>query len=591
MLKDDMYKLIRLSKNMGLSQRHTAIIFGISRATVRKYWYGENIPDKSQRSYVQNRELALVNRPRKEYVCQLIQEYIDVTKESRTTKQSITRQEIYNHISNIIPISYQTMCRYYNEMDLKEEEVFIRLSFDPGEVMQVDWCEVSVDIDNVRHKCPLFCAVLGYSYQIYTQIFPNMKFDNFISGHVNAFRYFNGVSKHIFYDNLRVAADSGSGKDVTKNPRFSVVEAHYGFEARFMNAAKGNEKGLVENLCQIARKLSFSPIPKVMTMKEMQDINILNIDNYNKHHKLKGRKAPIIEMANEEKLSLLPLPLKEYNPFPEKQVVVDKFSTFTYDTCKYSVPTEFVHKTISLLFSPYEIYCYYNGNLIYTHTKSLFKNQKIYDPFHYLDILQKKPRAIEHAEPLKIGKLPDELDEFRAKCKGNDKNEQLVGIMQLCREINVDIVLNAVAEANKLPNPNYKIVENYIKIYTHFSNSFDEETILKHNDVDDIKVIDTSLDEYNTLIPSSDNNNFTDNYDDVKKDTGNHNNDIANPNNYLDNLNNDLDNHKNESDSHNNDLGNQNNDSDNQNNDSGNPDNDLGNPTNESDNTNNNTDN
>ena len=80
------------------------------------------------------------------------------------------------------------------ELKAKKPEGFIPLSFDPGECLQVDWCEIKVYLNKVMHKVPVFCAVLPYSYGIYAQVMPNMQTPSFFEALIGAFSFFNGTT-------------------------------------------------------------------------------------------------------------------------------------------------------------------------------------------------------------------------------------------------------------------------------------------------------------------------------------------------------------------------------------------------------------
>jgi hypothetical protein len=232
-------------------------------------------------------------------------------------------------------------------------------------------------------------------------------------------------------------------------------------------------------------------------------------------------------MFKEEKLYLKPIPKRDYVAFKEKETFINKDLTFMYDTCRYSVPSEYAYKNVTLKFSAYEIFCWYKGKLIATHTKSLHKYQNIYDPMHYLDIFMEKPLSIEHAGPLKGGFLPTELATFREKCKDKDKNSQLVKIMQLGREVKQEILLKAVNEANKMPNPSFKSVENFVKYLLHDYYSINNiqdtynESYENNFNFEDYSFIPDSFIPDNTIpdtIPDKTFDNIADNNEDGNTD-------------------------------------------------------------------------
>jgi hypothetical protein len=494
------YNLIRQAKLNGLSQRATAARYNIHRSTVKKYWDGAVIPQTNFREIKEQKEY----QERKEYAQKLIIEYVNKTNNLVKNKQRMTSKLIYEEISKTIQISYPTTCRYINDLDLRPHEIFIPLEFDPGEVMQVDWCTMHVDVNGIRYSGKLFCAVLGYSGKLFTILMPNEKQEALFYSHVAAFNYFNGVPKLVFYDNCTTIVDEGTGRLAKTNKKFDLLQAHYGFEARFMNASRGNEKGLVENLCQHSRKIAYTPIPQGNSLKEIQESTLLKVNQYNNTHRKRYKDKSIKEMYEIESRHLHPLPAKEFQGYNEKSVNVDKSSMFTYDTSKYSVPNKYVNKKISLQLSPYEILCWYNGKLIASHTRSLYEYQKIFIVEHYVDILTKKIRAIEHAQPLKQGHMPYEIELFRSKCKEKNYLEQVVKIMLLCRDFNKDKVLMAVSEANKLPNPTFNSVINFLKLQSlEYSSIEILNQINNADEIDNLINSDNNILRFDALIPDA----------------------------------------------------------------------------------------
>jgi hypothetical protein len=469
-----------------------------------KYWDGAAIPGEKNKDFDENQSEQSYQNERKKRAVELILKYYNECKQSLEKKQKLTSKMIYQYVSKFLNISYQTICRYIQELNIISKEIYIPLSFEPGEVMQVDWCEVSVDIDGQRHSLPVFCAVLPYSGYIYAMINLNMKMENWLLAHIEAFKYIGGVPDLIFYDNTKTGTISGAGKSAIVHPKFKMLAAHYVFEPRFMGPYKPNQKGCVENLCKTIRLIAFTPIPKAFSLKELQIMIINKITKHNNTHKLKTRKAPIKELFEVEKQILKSLPIREFHPIPMKKVAVNDSLLFTYNTSKYSVPFKYHNIPITIQITPYEILCWYNGKLICTHTQSILKEQKIYIAEHYLEILQFKTRAIEHAEPLKYGILPKELAIFRDKCQDKNKLEQLINLMLLCKTIDTDVVLQAVDEANKSKNYNYTYVVNIIKLKTDTFTEDDLKELITGQNTP-IIVKNNSLDDYNKLIPNNDN--------------------------------------------------------------------------------------
>jgi transposase len=501
----DQYKLIRKASRDGWSRRKAARVLGIARQTVGKYWDGSVVPQRRHRNEGTDGEDGTISgqESRQNNIKSLMVDFLEKNKDRVAKKHKITIKMIHKAVNPIIHVGYSTLCRYYKMIKTELPEVYIPLEFEPGEVMQVDFCVVEVDINGVRHKCKLFCSVLGYSGKIFTMILPNEKQDCFFYALIEAFKYYGGVPKKIFLDNCRTVVQSGSGKNAKTNEAFKTMEAHYGFEGTFMNAASGNEKGLVENLCQTSRRIAFTPIVRAGSLKEVQESTHVLTNHYNNTHTKKYKKSSIYEMGEVEKASLEPLPKSHIKPFKSMMLRADKSLLINYNGCKYSIPYKYANKQIVIKPTPYQIFCLHKDELIATHTVSLVQDKKIYIAEHYLDILVNKPRAVEHAQPLKQGVLPPELDQFRNKCSDNNKLEQIVNILLLCRQYDETMVLNAVGEANEHPNPTYNAVTNYLKLRLGFSGDHISNN-LENDSNDDQK---DSLKIYDDLMTDEDDKN------------------------------------------------------------------------------------
>jgi hypothetical protein len=312
-------------------------------------------------------------------------------------------------------------------------------------------------------------------------VMPNAQWPCFMAGHVSAFEYFGGVTERVFYDNLRSAVLSDYGKNAVKQERFKLFEAHYGFEAVFMNIAAGNEKGAVENLCGLIKQIAFTPIPKGDTLKEIQDHVSRQCLEYRMYHKIRGRARGIFEMSEEERPCLHPLPVKRFEAYATVEANVGSDLTFRFETVKYSLPLEYVGKTVTLRIFPYEIEAWHKGKLAYRHTMPFAKGENRYIPEHYLPLLEIRPRAMRNAAPLKYGVLPPELEKFRSKCADKDKYEQLANILLLGRTTDGALLLEAVDFANKTGVPSIDKVKLFLGLKASPRKSIDP-VIVERND-------------------------------------------------------------------------------------------------------------
>ena len=453
-----MYAKIRKYKNSGASMRHAAQCLGISRKTVKRYWDGAHTPGE-RKAYPQSND-----SPEKLAVVEAIKKYFGDNKEFSKGKQTINAKTAWKAIRDTYNVGESTVRRYVQELKCQNPQAFIPLDFEPGEVMQVDWTEVKVCVKGHLWKAPVFCAVLPYSYDIFAMVMPNMQWPCFVEGHIRAFEHFQGVSERVFYDNLKSAVLSDYGKNAVKQEKFKLFEAHYGFEAVFMNVAAGNEKGAVENLCGSIKQAAFTPIPKGDTLKEIQGQVAARCLEYRAYHKIKDRPGSILEMSQEERACLQPLPAKRYEAYAAAEAIVGSDLTFRHDSVKYSLPVGYVGKTVTLRVFAYEVEAWYKGLLVYRHTRPFAKGENRYIPEHYLPLLELRPRARRNAAPLKYGVMPPELESFRQKCTAKDKYEQLANILLLGQTIDSRLLLDAVDYANKTGIPSFNKVKLFLEL-------------------------------------------------------------------------------------------------------------------------------
>ena len=456
MIDTEIYALIRQHKKKGYSMRDTASILKVSRNTVKRYWDGAHTPDE-RRNYPYQ-----VDSPQKELVMAALEKYYDDNKHLLTGKQRINASTAWEAIRETYAVGKSTVRCYVREMKGKNPEGFIPLSFEPAEVMQVDWCKAKININGHIWSVPVFCAVLPNSYAIFAMVMPDMKMPCFIEANVEAFKFFGGIPARIFFDNLKTAVYSGAGKHAVKQERFRMFEAHYAFESAFMNAAAGWEKGGVEDLCKLIRQAAFVPIPKGKNLREIQDQVLRRCLDYIRFHKVRDRPRTVAAMFDEERPKLMPLPLKTFESYAEAEAVVGSSLTFRYEATKYSTPQEYIGKTVTIRASSYRIEAWHRGTLVCTHERPFISGEHQYLPEHYLPLLEKRPRAIPNAAPLKYGVLPPELTKFRDRCQEKNKYEHLANVLLLGRTVDAADLLTAVDYANRTGAPTFDAVRFYL---------------------------------------------------------------------------------------------------------------------------------
>lgn len=472
----DLYRNIRRLYNEGRSQRQIARLLGCSRRTVKKYGRGEV-------SHNARRTGTKVESPLRRV---LDQEILSMLEENKTLpkKQRRTAKGIWLELKQKgFEVAQSTIRRYVRELRSQQPEAFVPLDFEPGEAMQVDWGDMKAWINGVKTEVSAFVTVLPYSYALYVSVFPDKTNACFLTGHVRAFEFYGGVTGRCIYDNLKSAVATGSGTKAVKQDGFKALEAHYAFESNFCNARAAWEKGGVENGVAVARRIAFTPMPSVRDFAELQQHVDARCLEYIATHKIRNRPASIKEMFAEERRHLNPLPLAPLETGKTVTALVSPDLTVYLNGTRYSVPLDYVGEKVTLKVAPFTVAVWHRGREICVHTKALKKGDHQYLPEHYLELLTRKPRAARNAAPLKKGVMPQELQDFRHLCRAKDKEEQLLQIMLLGRNVEPGQLLWAVRQANQSGAPTCQLVCFYLKINAPATEGGQPDITVKHTDL------------------------------------------------------------------------------------------------------------
>lgn len=275
---------------------------------------------------------------------------------------------------------------------VRPKEAFLRLEFGPGEVAQVDWGEFGdVFGDGIKIHC--FAMVLAYSRMIYVEFTRSERFEEFIRCHEHAFKFFDGVPKECWYDNLTTAVSDRVGGLIRFNARFMAYMGHHGVRPHACNVASGNEKGRVEDLIKYIR-MNFWSGRKFTDFDDLTKQFIVwrdQIANTREHRSTRRVVRLFFESAEKPHLMLRnPVPYDTDEIFSRN--VTSDFH-LQYETNRYSVPWTLVGLTITVRVNSRELKIYYHEKFICSHQRSYLKNKVFTTEVHRAGLLERKPGA------------------------------------------------------------------------------------------------------------------------------------------------------------------------------------------------------
>ena len=285
-------------------------------------------------------------------------------------------------------------------------EVFLPLSHPPGEA-QVDFGFADVWLEGELTKVALFVMTLPYSDAIYIQAFRKECTEVFLEGHKRAFEFFEGVPIRISYDNSKIAVAQITGSRERKVTReFQRLQSHYLFEDHFCLVRRPNEKGHVERLLDFARQNYLVPVPRIDSLETLNR-QLEERCRSDLGRQLRGKPSPKSVLLDEERQQFLrPLPNQTFEARRIEQGTASSLSLVRFQTNDYSVPTEYAHRKITIVATVDEVRPICNNELVARHLRHWGRERPVFDPVHYLALLERKPGGFDHAKPLENWDLP-----------------------------------------------------------------------------------------------------------------------------------------------------------------------------------------
>jgi transposase len=365
--------------------------------------------------------------------------------------------------------SYDAVRRYAKKWRVERgaatAEAYVPLSFAPGEAYQFDWSHEVVLINGTTVTVKVAHVRLCHSRMLFVRAYPRETQEMVFDAHNRAFAFFKGTCTRGIYDNMKTAVDSVFvGKDRQYNRRFLRMCSHYLVDPVACTPASGWEKGQVENQVGVVRERFFTPRLRVASYQELNAWLFDRCIAYAKAHKHPELTDRTIWQAFEaERLQLVPIS-GPFDGFHAIQASVSKTCLVRFDNNKYSVTSRAVGRPVEIQAYAERILIRQDGTIVGEHRRCFGRGETIYDPWHYVPVLARKPGALRNGAPFKDWPLPASLERVRRKLKGSDDGDRqmvkvlaavlsdgLVAVEAACTEAlaggvhSADVILNILA--------------------------------------------------------------------------------------------------------------------------------------------------
>ena len=309
--------------------------------------------------------------------------------------------------------SYSTVKNYVSKHK-KEiiENLTIRFETIPGYQSQIDWKEKMTlkNRSGIEFQFNIFLMVCGYSRYKYIELTPDRSQQTLFKCMINSFTYFGGTTKEIIFDNMKTVVDHAKSdyKKVVINSKFNQFSKDALFTIFTCRSYRPETKGRVETLAKIMNRLKafdgefddWDGLDKIVK-DLLYELNFVE--------KSQAINEIPFQRMEKEKEYLIPVNIDLLKTYINAQITykVSKESMIKYKGKKYSVPTYYVGKSLSVKEDDEFISIYYNTNFVCCYNKNTAKRFN-YKKDDYLDILQKsayKDKTIEEIAQVSLNNL------------------------------------------------------------------------------------------------------------------------------------------------------------------------------------------
>jgi transposase len=327
---------------------------------------------------------------------------------------------------------------------------YVPLTFAPGEAYQFDWSHEVVLLRGVTVIVKAAHVRLCHSRMPFVRVYPRETQEMVFDAHDRAFAFFKGACGRGIYDNMKTAVETILvGPHRLYNRRFLQMCSHYLVEPVACTPAAGWEKGQVENQVGLVRERFFTPRLRGKTYEELNAWLLDQCIAYAKAHRHPEVPGQTIwEVFEAERPQLVPY-AGRFDGFHAVPAAVSKTCLVRFDNNKYSVAASAVGRPVEVQAYADRIVIRQDGRIVAEHRRSFGRGETVYDPWHYVPVLTRKPGALRNGAPFKDWVLPAAMERVRRQLAGAaDGNRQMVDILTAVLTDGLPAVEAACAEAS-----------------------------------------------------------------------------------------------------------------------------------------------
>lgn len=382
----DIWEIVRRwHQKQSISQIANSL--GYDRKTIRKYTQAAEslgiepeAPLPPKKEVLSKLNAVESNRKRKAKAKQILEPHLEeiidlVHRKENSLKPKYAFEVIRKKYELYDEVSYATFKRFVKDHQYKiyTNKVTCRIERPPGEELQIDYGFVGFHFDPIekrKRKVYAFIGVLSHSRHDFVEFVYKQDQQSFVSSHIRMFDFFEGVPKRIVLDNLKAGVIKPDLYDPKLNRAYAEMAEYYNCFLDPCRVGKPKDKGKVENQVPVFRQ-KFRELITIYPTLSLQELSkracLWCCQEYG--HRTHGttQLQPYPTFLEIEKPALLPLPDRPFEIPLWKEAVVHPDHYIQFNKKTYSLPTDFIGKTVSVKGNERIVQIFYDYELIGQH--------------------------------------------------------------------------------------------------------------------------------------------------------------------------------------------------------------------------------
>jgi hypothetical protein len=170
-----------------------------------------------------------------------------------------------------------------------------------------------------------------------------------------------------------------------------------------------------------ARSNFLVPVPVVESLEQLNE-QLTAKCQQDQQRTVRGKSGTVATLVADDRKAMLALPTRPFEARRVDNVHADSLSLIRFDTNSYSVPVAYAHREITVVATVRQVKLIHDDRLVAMHPRCWDRERTLYNPLHYLALLEKKPGGFDFAKPLEQWALPDGFDLLRRRLEADERH-------------------------------------------------------------------------------------------------------------------------------------------------------------------------